>query len=73
MKVKIELEPNENIDEANELLVKAITQHAEGASHSSDFADPAARDLVSRLNEKFEKMMRAMLRDINKVIDEGVK
>ena len=72
MKVKLEYEAGENPLEADELLVKALTQHAQGEGHKEDFQDPAARDLMSKIVKKHEKMFDKMMREIIEEIKKDV-
>jgi hypothetical protein len=71
--VKIILENGESEEEAQELLVKALTSQDEGVSHKETFHQPAARDVVDRLMSEYDKMMDSMLREILELIDNEVR
>jgi len=72
-KLQIKVEGFDSPAEAEEALVKALTQHARGESHKSDFQDPAARDVVKKITIKHEKMFDKMVREIIKVVEEDFR
>ena len=72
MKLNIEILGAETEEEAQELLIKALTNQAKGGSHKEDFQDPAARDVVRKMIKSHDKMVEKMLREINKAIDESL-
>lgn len=70
--VKILLEDNETPEEAEEMLLKALTHHSAGGEHKEDFTQPAARDVVHTLLNEHSKMWNNILKEIFEVIDEDM-
>lgn len=71
MKVKIFLEGNETIQDAEEALSKALEFHKLGEVHVNEsFEDPAMEDVENRLEVLFNKMYQEMLQEVSEALDE---
>ena len=70
MKVKIELEKGETREQAEELLLKALTSHSHGDSHKDTFLDPAMQDLARHAVSEYEDIIQDLIREVFDVIDE---
>ena len=74
-KVRIDLEGDETIKDAEELLYKALSMHRNGLAHTEngEFHDAAMQDLTGKMKDFFERQMEAMYKEINDAIDEEYK
>lgn len=70
MKVKIEADPKQTKDEAEEMLYKALDSQRTGALHNTEFQDPVMNELFHRLKGVYGELYDSMLQDIFKAIDE---
>lgn len=70
--VKIILDANETEEEAREMLLKSLTHHDQGAEHRQDFRQPAARDVIAKMNSLHQDMWTRMLKEISEVIEKEV-
>lgn len=70
-KVRIELEGDETIEQAEENLFKALSMHRNGLAHreEGEFHDAAMQDTSVKMREFFNRQMEAMAEEINQVID----
>lgn len=69
-KVKIFLEEDETLEQAEADLFKAIGYHVNGDAHESeDFADPAMRDTAQRMEEAHRNTYARMLEEIFEALD----
>lgn len=68
-KVKIFLDENETLEEAELDLLKALNSKNSVNNHSS-FEDPAMNDVADRLVKDHEKMFEAMLKEIFQVLEQ---
>lgn len=68
--VKIELQPGETPDEAENLLFKAFEAQRNGDIHGEEYHDPAMRDTFNRMQEVFKREQTAMLEEIFRALDE---
>jgi len=67
-KVKIILDKDETIEEAQELLFKSLNYSRSGEAHEGDnFYDAAMADLHNQLTETYENMFSDL---INEIIEE---
>ena len=71
-KVQITLNGFSTPQEADEALIKALTDESEGRSHKEQFSDPAAADVFKKISIKHSKMFDKMLKDVIKVIEKDV-
>jgi hypothetical protein len=71
-KIKIYLEDDETIEQAEDLLFKAMQHHRAGAEHKQAFHQPSARDVFNKLIKEHEKTWSEIQKEINKIIDEDV-
>lgn len=71
-RVTIHLEKNETEEDVQELLIKALQHHSAGKEHTSAFHDPAARDVCNKMINEYERMWKAMEKEINEVLDQEV-
>ncbi len=70
-KVKIFLDKDETMQEAEESLFKALNHHSSGDVHEEEsFADPAMTDLFNKLQQLHKTIYAEMLMDINDVLDQ---
>lgn len=70
-KIKIFLEDNETIEEAQDNLYKALDSKVSGESHASDlFDDPAAQDLANKLENLHKEMYDKLLLDVFEALDQ---
>lgn len=70
-KLKILLEKGETLQEAEDLIFKALNHHNNGDVHSShQFEDPAMVSVSERMEEIFKKINAEMMQEINEVLDE---
>lgn len=70
-KIKVELEPGEDILSADEALFKALDHHRSGDAHLREsFDDPAMVDLSKRLFQAHEDIYEDMINEINEALDE---
>jgi len=72
MKVEILLEKGETLEEAEELLYKAMQHHQAGHEHRSSFQQPSAREVFNKIIKEHDKTWKAMMKDIEKTIEEDV-
>lgn len=71
MKVKIILDKNETVEEAEELLFKALDLHRTGEVHTREsFDDPAMVDIEDRVLKSYSDMHKDMLEEISEALDE---
>lgn len=68
--VKIFLDRNESMDEAQEALIKALSAPGEGTLHSEDFQQAAARDVCAKMIIEHELMWQKMQAQIARILDE---
>jgi len=69
-RVKIILDKNETMHEAEETLFKALNMQRTGDVHKGDFVDPAMTDVALRMKGAHEIMYKEMLEEIEAVLDE---
>lgn len=73
-RVKIFLEDDETIEEAEESLLKALSSQSNGDAHANDvFEDPAMVEASKFMEKKFEKLWDSLLKDVEKLIDKEIK
>ena len=68
-KVRVELDKSETVEEAEELLFKALSAQRSGDLHDGKFHDPAMEDLSIRLAAMHEAEFEVMLREIYEAIE----
>jgi hypothetical protein len=69
-KVKIFLEDDETLQDAEESLLKAMDHHNSGEVHSHhQFQDPAMQSVAHRMEEAHKKIQQEMLQEINEALD----
>lgn len=69
-KVKIFLAPNESIEDAEELLRKALNLHANGDVHVEEsFDDPAMIDTQNRMENIHKQIYKEMVDEIIEELD----
>jgi len=69
-KLKILLDKGETLQEAEDLIFKALNHHASGDVHSShQFQDPAMAAVAERFEETFKKINQDMINEINETLD----
>lgn len=72
--VKVFLEQHDTIEDVQELLFKALSQHESGEVHSEEtFHQPAARAVYDKMMSEHALMWERMLREISEVIDAEVE
>lgn len=71
--VKIFLHAGETEDEGRELLLKALSSHAEGATHEETFHQPAARAVLEYMLREHSKTWVNILSEISEAINEQDK
>jgi len=65
MKVKIQLNKNQTIEDAEELLFKALDLHRSGDIHLLEsFDDPAMIDVSQRMEKIYEDIYKDMMDEI---------
>lgn len=71
MKVKIFLEGNETVQDAESNLLKALEHHDSGGVHSSHiFQDPAMASVADKMENEHAKIYHDMLQEIFDVLDQ---
>ena len=69
-KVKIELDKDEDILEADETLFKALNHHRNGDAHLTEsFDDPAMVDASRKLFKVHEDIYKDLIQEINEELD----
>lgn len=69
-KVKIELSKGETVEQAEDLLFKAVLAQSTGEAHDEDnFSDPAMADLINSLQKEHALMFQEMIQEINEELD----
>lgn len=69
-KVRIILDPDENVEEAEADLRKALSFHVTGEVHEGEsFVDPAMVDINAKMSKLHEEAYQAMLKDIFQLLD----
>jgi hypothetical protein len=68
--IKIILDPHETEEEAQELLLKALTANDNGDAHVEAFHQPAAREVFEQMERKHDEMWREMMEEIFLVLEE---
>lgn len=71
-KIKILLEKGETPEQAEEMLLKALTSQREGLAHThhDTFEDPAMDHMAEMMEDFYAKQWEKMLKEIFEVIDE---
>jgi hypothetical protein len=70
MKVKIELEPGQNHEQAEQLLFKALQSKRDSQVHSGDaFLDPAMNHQAKVMERIYRLLLNQMNREILEAID----
>lgn len=69
-KVKIFLEEDETLQEAEDSLFKALNHHNSGDVHGESFQDPAMVSVANKLEDLHSKMYHSMLQDIFEALDQ---
>lgn len=68
--VKIELDKDETVEQAEDVLFKAVLAQSTGEGHDEEnFSDPAMADLINRLEEQHKLMFSEMVAEINEELD----
>ena len=70
MKLKVFLEDEETMHDADEALYKAVTHHSSGDAHTESFQDPAMEDFANNMICDHEKMVKDMMREISDLLDQ---
>lgn len=69
-KVKIYLEEDETVQDAEESILKAMDHHNSGEVHAHhQFQDPAMNAVAGRMEEIHKKIQQEMLQEINEALD----
>lgn len=69
-KVKIELDSGETVEQAEDLLFKAVLAQTSGEAHDeTNFSDPAMADLINQLEKQHANMFLEMIQEINDELD----
>ena len=68
--VKIILNKNETMHEAEETLFKALNMHRTGDQLTDDLQDPAMNDVVQRMETAHDKIYKEMMEEIEAVLDQ---
>jgi len=69
-KVKIILDKDETLEDAEADIVKAINHHSSGDVHSEEqFLDPAMIDVANRLEKLHQDEYKALLNEIFDALD----
>ncbi len=71
--VKFILEASESEEEAKEMLLKALSLQASGDVHTEAFAQPGVEAVVKRMEADHAAMWKAMLAEIEAVIEGEAK
>lgn len=68
-KIQIHLEPNENLEDTKELLIKALKAGSNGASHTEEmWSDPALQLIEEKLTRIQRKLYDEMINEIEEVL-----
>ena len=68
MKINIELQKNENPDQADELLEKALKKKKECSGHEA-YEDPAMNEALKFIEDKHEELLKSVLKAIEEEIE----
>lgn len=68
-KVKIFLEPGEDLRSAEDTLFKALNHHNSGDAHVETFQDPAMDAVADRMVDLHNKIYNEMLQEIFDTLD----
>jgi len=69
MQVKITLEDTETIDEAQEMLAKALLSHTNGDAHAQEsFKQPLANLIVLKMQTEHQEMLKRMYKQIQALV-----
>jgi len=69
--VKVVLNPDETIEEAKELLAKALSLD-NAIDHKESYADPLAEDSLSELNQTVKEIYEKMFAELGAVLAKDV-
>lgn len=69
MKVKIIKDKNQSVEEAEELLHKALDSQRTGAQHSEEFQDPVMSELFSEMRNNYGEIYDSMMDQIFAELD----
>lgn len=72
MKVKVELEPNETIGDAEEFLEKALHAKQE-CDHGERYADPIFNEAHDLICERFEQMVSDVQKHVMDIIQDDTR
>jgi hypothetical protein len=69
-KVKIYVQENETLEEAEENIQKALQYHSSGEAHDEDsYEDPAMKSLTSRLEALHSETYNNVIREVIEALD----
>lgn len=72
MRVRVDLEKGQSVDEAEELLYKALDSQRSGDAHSEGFADSAVQHASDVMRNEYVKQFDLMMQEVLQALDEGV-
>lgn len=73
-KVKIFLDKEESLRDAEDQIFKALNHHASGDVHSQDsFEDPAMVSVSNKMEQEYKRIAQDMMREISEALDEDYK
>ena len=70
-KVKITLDENETIEEAKDLLIKALSLE-NAIDHKESYADPLAEESLNTLNDEVKELYKKMFSEIGEALAKDV-
>ena len=69
MRIKIKLDKGQSPEDADNELFKAMSLHANGDAHESEFDDPVMQEYIEDLTRKFSMMLERAMDDIHAKLD----